>query len=127
MGWAFITRPFWTGYKGPSHKNNKNCKLFNSHSLREQPCQGTYTINVPSDQRIGRTAREALLNVRRTTVQIQRPDQLNTQNYPASITINARRRVGKVSCRRDFNRPLLCPDAISIARYCAATPILLQY
>jgi len=57
--------------------------------LREQPCQGTYTINVPSDQRIGRTAREALLNVRCTTVQIQRPDQLKTQDYPPSITMNA--------------------------------------
>jgi DDE family transposase len=57
--------------------------------LREQPCQGTYTINVPSDQRSGRTAREALLNVRCTTVQIQRPDQLKTQSYPPSITMNA--------------------------------------
>jgi len=57
--------------------------------LREQPSQGTYTINIPSAPRIGRIAREALLNVRCTTVQLQRPAQLKVQDYPPSITMNA--------------------------------------
>ncbi len=32
--------------------------------LRQQPCQGTYTINVPADKRIERVRRQALLKVR---------------------------------------------------------------
>ena len=57
--------------------------------LREQPCQGTYTIDVPAEPRIGRTAREALLIIRCAQVQIQRPDKLKAQDYPPSITLYA--------------------------------------
>jgi hypothetical protein len=57
--------------------------------LREQPCEGTYTINVPADIRIERKAREALLSVRCARVQIQRPSQLKAQDYPPSITLYA--------------------------------------
>ena len=57
--------------------------------LKEQPCVGTYTIDVPADPRINRTAREALLIIRSATVQIQRPDKLNSQDYPPSVTLYA--------------------------------------
>ncbi|MEW6498810.1 MAG: IS4 family transposase [Cyanobacteriota bacterium] len=57
--------------------------------LNQQPSEGTYTVNVPADSRIGRTAREALLIVRRAVVRIQRPDKLNGQDYPASVTLYA--------------------------------------
>jgi len=57
--------------------------------LREQPCEGTYTIDVPADPRMGRTAREALLIIRCVTVKIQRPEQLKKQDYPPSVTMNA--------------------------------------
>lgn len=57
--------------------------------LSQQPCEGTYTIDVPADSRIGRTAREALLIVRCAMVQIQRPDKLNASDYPPSITLYA--------------------------------------
>jgi len=57
--------------------------------LREQPCVGTYTIDVPADPRIGRTAREALLIIRCVSVKIQRPDKLNARDYPPSIPLYA--------------------------------------
>jgi hypothetical protein len=57
--------------------------------LNEQPSEGTYTVDVPADARISRTAREALLIVRRAMVKIQRPDKLNGQDYPASVTLYA--------------------------------------
>ncbi|YAG14414.1 IS4 family transposase [Nostoc sp. DSM 114161] len=57
--------------------------------LNQQPSEGTYTVDVPADARIGRTAREALLVVRRAMVTIQRPDKLNGQNYPPSVTLYA--------------------------------------
>jgi hypothetical protein len=57
--------------------------------LKEQPCIGSYTIDVPADPRIGRTAREALLILRCATVQIRRPAQLNAQNYSPSVTLYA--------------------------------------
>ena len=57
--------------------------------LQQQPCEGTYTVEVLADPRIGRTAREALLIVRSTSVQIQRPDKLNAQDYPKSVTLYA--------------------------------------
>jgi hypothetical protein len=57
--------------------------------LNEQPSEGTYTVNVPSDARQSRTAREALLIVRRAVVKIQRPDKLNGQDYPPSVTLYA--------------------------------------
>jgi hypothetical protein len=38
--------------------------------LNQQPSEGTYTVDVPADTRTGRTAREALLIVRRAMVKI---------------------------------------------------------
>lgn len=57
--------------------------------LNQQISEGTYTVNVPADARIGRTAREALLIVRRAMVKIQRPDKLNGQDYPPSVILYA--------------------------------------
>jgi hypothetical protein len=57
--------------------------------LSAQPCVGTYTLMVTADPRRGRTAREALLTVRHTAVQIQRPANLNREDYPPSITLYA--------------------------------------
>ena len=57
--------------------------------LSAQPCVGTYTLMVRADPRRGRVAREALLTVRHTTVQIQRPANLNHQDYPPFITLYA--------------------------------------
>ena len=57
--------------------------------LSQQFCEGTYTVDVPADSRIGRTAREAFLIVRRARVLIRRPDQLNAWDYPSSVTLTA--------------------------------------
>lgn len=57
--------------------------------LSQQPCEGTYTINVPADVRAGRAAREALVMVRRARVEIQRPDKLNAFDYPSSVSLYA--------------------------------------
>ena len=57
--------------------------------LAAQLCQGSYTINVQSDKRIERKAREALLTVRFTQVNIQRPEQLNGQEYPPFVALYA--------------------------------------
>jgi hypothetical protein len=57
--------------------------------LSQQPCEGTYIVDVPADSRIGRLAREAFLIVRCAVVKIQRPDKLNCQDYPNSVTLSA--------------------------------------
>ncbi len=57
--------------------------------LNQQPGEGTCTVDVPADSRIGRTAREALLIVRCAVVKIQRPDKLNACDYPNSVTLYA--------------------------------------
>ncbi len=57
--------------------------------LSAQPCEGTYTVDVIADSRHGRTAREALLVVRWTSVEIQRPDKLNREDYPPRIKLYA--------------------------------------
>lgn len=57
--------------------------------LSEQPCEGTYSLEVLADPRSGRTAREAWLAVRCVQVQIQRPDNLRNQDYPPSVTLYA--------------------------------------
>ena len=57
--------------------------------LNQQPSEGTYTVDVPAVPRVGRTAREALLIVRRAVVKIQRPDKLSGLDYPASVTLYA--------------------------------------
>ncbi len=58
-------------------------------SLSAQPCEGTYTIPVMDDPRRGRTARDALLTVRRARVRIQRPDNLSAHDYPPSVQLYA--------------------------------------
>ena len=57
--------------------------------LSAQPCEGTYTVDVIADSRHGRTAREALLVVRWTSVEIQRPDKLNREDYPPRVKLYA--------------------------------------
>lgn len=57
--------------------------------LSAQPCEGTYTVDVIADSRHGRTAREALLVVRWASVEIQRPDKLNREDYPPRIKLYA--------------------------------------
>jgi Transposase DDE domain len=57
--------------------------------LSAQPCEGTYTVDVKADARHGRTAREALLVARCASVEIQRPDKLNREDYPSSIKLYA--------------------------------------
>lgn len=57
--------------------------------LSQQPGVGTYSVAVLADPRTGRTAREAWLSVQLALVQIQRPDNLSAQDYPASVSLNA--------------------------------------
>ena len=57
--------------------------------LGEQPCEGTYTVQLLAEPRRGQTAREALLAVRVARVEIQRPDNLNSQDYAPSIFLYA--------------------------------------
>lgn len=57
--------------------------------LSAQPGEGTYTVDVIADSRHGRTAREALLVVRWASVEIQRPDKLNREDYPPRIKLYA--------------------------------------
>jgi hypothetical protein len=57
--------------------------------LNKQPCAGTYSMLVTADHRIGRTERIALMSVRFTIVQIQRPANLTNQDYPPSISLYA--------------------------------------
>jgi hypothetical protein len=57
--------------------------------LSAQPCEGTYTVQVIGDPRTKQTAREALLRVSYGAVSIQRPDKLNTKDYPESISVYA--------------------------------------
>ena len=57
--------------------------------LSQQPGVGTYSVAVLADPRTGRTAREAWLSVRLAPVQIQRPDNLSAQDYPASVSLYA--------------------------------------
>jgi Transposase DDE domain len=59
--------------------------------LSQQLCEGTYAVEVFSDTRLGRVAREAWLSVRTAHVQIRRPDSLNlsAQDYPAQVSLYA--------------------------------------
>jgi Transposase DDE domain len=61
--------------------------------LQQQPCEGTYGVVVTTDHRIERAAREALLSVRYAKVEIERPDKVNAQDYPPSVSLYA------VECR----------------------------
>ena len=57
--------------------------------LKQQPCEGTYTIDVPADKRIPRVGRQAWLAVRFGRVKIRRPEILNAFDYPQSVTLYA--------------------------------------
>lgn len=57
--------------------------------LSTQPCEGTYTVQLVDDPRRQQTAREAWLSVRIAHVEIQRPDNLKSQGYPASVALYA--------------------------------------
>ncbi|PHM09633.1 IS4 family transposase [Nostoc sp. 'Peltigera malacea cyanobiont' DB3992] len=57
--------------------------------LSQQPCEGTYIINVPADPRRKRLAREAMLIVRCGKVEIQRPNKLSVFGYPPSVNLFA--------------------------------------
>jgi hypothetical protein len=57
--------------------------------LAKQPCAGMYTMSITAEPRTGRTAREALMTVRFTQVQIQKPDYLKADDYPSSINLYA--------------------------------------
>jgi hypothetical protein len=57
--------------------------------LGEQPCEGTYTVQLLAEPRRGQIAREALLAVRVARVEIQRPENLNSQDYAPSIFLYA--------------------------------------
>jgi Transposase DDE domain len=59
--------------------------------LSQQPCDGTYAMEVFADSRLGRVAREAWLSVRTARVLIRRPENLNSsaQEYPAHVRLYA--------------------------------------
>jgi Transposase DDE domain len=57
--------------------------------LAKQPCAGMYTMSITAEPRTGRTAREALMTVRFTQVQIQKPDYLKADDYPSRISLYA--------------------------------------
>ena len=58
-------------------------------TLSQQPCQGTYAVEVMADPRIGRGTREAWLAVRFTPVTICRPQKVSAQDYPETVTLYA--------------------------------------
>ncbi|MBC7822830.1 MAG: hypothetical protein H7126_02930 [Candidatus Parcubacteria bacterium] len=57
--------------------------------LSSQPFSGSYRSRVEGDSRQTRTTREAVLSVRCTAVDIQRPDPLKDKNYPDRIRLYA--------------------------------------
>ena len=69
-------------------------RLFNQSQslysyLQSRPCEGTYTIEVPGDNRIPRVGRQAWLSVRFGRVKIRRPKALKAFDYPESVTLYA--------------------------------------
>jgi len=57
--------------------------------LSEQPCEGTYSVQVLADPRMGRTEREAWLAVRMTAVHIRRPKKVSATDYPDTVQLYA--------------------------------------
>lgn len=57
--------------------------------LSQQPCEGTYRLWLPGDERTGRAAREAWVAVRCCRVHLQRPARLNRSDYPPSVALYA--------------------------------------
>jgi len=58
-------------------------------TLSQQPCQGTYAVEVMADPRIGRGTREAWLAVRFTPVTLYRPQKVSAQDDPETVTLYA--------------------------------------
>jgi hypothetical protein len=56
--------------------------------LSQQPCEGTYSLELAADPRQGRTAREAWISVRCASVQLHRPARLRGE-YPHSVALYA--------------------------------------
>jgi hypothetical protein len=82
------------GYNHVLVRIRQDRRLFNQNQsldsyLRQQPCEGTYTINVPADNRIERISREALLTVRFCRVKIRRPEALKDFDYPPALNLYA--------------------------------------
>ena len=57
--------------------------------LSQQPCAGTYAVQVPSDPRHGREPRDAWMSVRFVPVTILRPPRLRHSDYPLSLPLYA--------------------------------------
>uniref|UniRef100_UPI0016858056 IS4 family transposase n=1 Tax=Cyanophyceae TaxID=3028117 RepID=UPI0016858056 len=57
--------------------------------LSQQPCTGTYTLQVMADERKKRVAREALMTLRYCQVQCLRPRRLDGTDYPHSVVLYA--------------------------------------
>lgn len=55
--------------------------------LSQQPVEGTYSVEVLPDERIGRRARTAWLAVRFSNVAIQRPGNLSVHDYPSQVKL----------------------------------------
>lgn len=62
-------------------------KLF-AH-LSQQPVEGTYSFTVMADARHNRSAREAWMAVRFTSVQLCRPARLSRSDYPPTVQLYA--------------------------------------
>lgn len=71
-----------------------NRRLHNSatllyETLSQQPCQGTYGVEVIADPRSGQVARQASLAVRFTPVTLRRPQKVSAQDYPETVALYA--------------------------------------
>lgn len=66
---------------------NHSTRLY--ETLSQQPCQGTYAVEVLADPRTGRGAREAWLAVRHTPVTLCRPQKVSAQDYPETVSLYA--------------------------------------
>lgn len=66
-----------------------NSELMLFDYLSQQPCEGTYSLELEADPRQGRTAREAWISVRCASVQLQRPARLRGDEYPDLVALYA--------------------------------------
>lgn len=67
----------------------RECEQMLFAHLSQQPCEGTYSLWLPGDERQGRKAREAWVAVRCCRVQLQRPARLQGSEYPSSTALYA--------------------------------------
>jgi len=58
-------------------------------TLRQQPVEGTYAVEVLADPRGNRESREAWLAVRFTPVTLRRPKKVDAHDYPESVSLYA--------------------------------------